>query len=225
MADFPVVEESDTDDVRWALETANTMWSQGDTEEALKWLKRAAESAEEGGDDMRSLSLAKARAELHSLVEVEAPTPKSGEIGPLSAPPASAAPLSAPPSRPPGPPPPRNTPAPALRGPSRPAPPPSRPSAAGGPPSGPPAPPSPPSGPVSDDGRPTLIQPDKAPLPAPSGGRGFDERRAVRVAVQPIQGQPGVLLTRPLRTGERPAPGAQEALLVAIESGVDLFGS
>lgn len=237
MADFPNVQESDSDDVRWALETALTMWNQGDKQEALKWLRRAAESAEQSGDDMRSLMLAKARAELHSLVEHDesetGPTPLASPVSigtPM--PPASTPPVARASSRPaptPSAPPAQSSP-PAghiSRPPSRPAPPPKRPSTAGPTPSarspiaGPP-----PSGRGSDEeSRQTLINPNRAPLPQPSMTRGpMDERRAIRVAVQPVEGQPGVFLTRPLRPGERPAPGASEAILVSIESGIDPLG-
>jgi hypothetical protein len=264
MADFPETQDSDSDDVRWALETANTMWTQGDKQEALKWLRRAAESAEQSGDDMRSLMLAKARAELHSLVDIEPepPTPKPPvdsleQRGPLDAPPQSGRVPSSRPasSRPPGPldsmeqtsrgplPSPRHA---QSRPPSRPAPPPARRSAPGpspssgrsvsGVPSSPissspsaasPSAPSPISQRFGDgeDARQTLVHPNRGPLPAPSATRGpIDERRAVRVAVQPVEGQPGVFLTRPLRPGERPAPGAAEAILVSVEGGVDPLG-
>ena len=60
---FPETVDSDSDDVSWALETGRTMWTQGDHQEGLKWLKRAADTASEEEDDMRSLALAKAAAD------------------------------------------------------------------------------------------------------------------------------------------------------------------
>ena len=116
---FPEAVDADSDDVSWALETGRSMWAQGDHHEALKWLKRAAESASEDEDDMRSLELAKAAAELRNVVGdsySQAPPPASSAAGPSSQapPPASSAPspLSQPPRGPlpppPPPPPPRN---------------------------------------------------------------------------------------------------------------------
>ena len=74
---FPETVDSDSDDVSWALETGRTMWTQGDHQEGLKWLKRAADTASEEEDDMRSLALAKAAADLRNFVE-ETDGPSSG---------------------------------------------------------------------------------------------------------------------------------------------------
>ncbi len=52
---FPETASGDSDDVNWALETGRSMWAQGDLHEALRWLKRAADSASEDEDDIRSL--------------------------------------------------------------------------------------------------------------------------------------------------------------------------
>jgi len=56
--------------VRWALETANAVWSQGDRRAALSWIRRAAEAAAEHGADARAVQLAKAAAELRSVLEI-----------------------------------------------------------------------------------------------------------------------------------------------------------
>jgi len=56
--------DSDPLDVSWALSTAATSFARGDHAEALKWLRRAAESASEAENDERALELAKAAAEL-----------------------------------------------------------------------------------------------------------------------------------------------------------------
>ncbi|MCA9620722.1 MAG: hypothetical protein KC731_16980 [Myxococcales bacterium] len=107
---YPDQLDSDSDDVRWALETGRSMWSQGDHQEALKWLKRAAETASEEEDDMRSLTLAKAAAELRAVVDTEpavappeappAPSPEPASESPISLAPASEEEV-APPSKPP----------------------------------------------------------------------------------------------------------------------------
>src|SRR5690606_30410099 len=123
----------------------------GDTHEALRWLKRAAESAEEAGDDVRSLSLAKAAAELRAQLEDaigpvsdcseqadETTLPEVARSGALPIPqPKAASSLSAPPG--PG------RPLPPPPSPSRPAPPPSPSRPGPRPPSAPPLPMPPPT--------------------------------------------------------------------------------
>ncbi len=76
----PAVEDSDSDDVRWALETANAVWGRGDIREALQWIRRAAEAAAEVGADMRAVHLAKSAADLRGLLDVPrtAPPPAAG---------------------------------------------------------------------------------------------------------------------------------------------------
>jgi len=143
---IPQAKTSDSEDVSWALQTAESQWARGDREEALKWLRRAVESASEGEDDMRALELAKAAAEL------TAPPPPS---------------VPAPPSVSRPPPPPRSGPSVAPPAPPRSgtsvAPP--RPSGAPPRPSG--APPAPRSGPSVAPQRPTAakVAPNATPRP------------------------------------------------------------
>ncbi len=59
-------EPSDNEDVVSALETADIFWTKGDTDEALRWLKRAAETASDTGNDMRALAIARSAADLKS---------------------------------------------------------------------------------------------------------------------------------------------------------------
>jgi hypothetical protein len=66
----PSIEPTDSSDTRWALETARTLWGQGERREALQWVRRAAEAAAEGGEDDRALQLAKMGAELRSTLEI-----------------------------------------------------------------------------------------------------------------------------------------------------------
>ena len=63
----PEPEASDAEDVVWALQTAATMWSRGDSDGTIRWLRKAAESASDAGDDMRALTLAKKAADLTAL--------------------------------------------------------------------------------------------------------------------------------------------------------------
>jgi hypothetical protein len=67
---LPTIEDADSSDTRWALETARTLWTQNERREALQWVRRAAESAAEGGHDDRALALAKMGAELRSSLEI-----------------------------------------------------------------------------------------------------------------------------------------------------------
>jgi hypothetical protein len=79
----------------------------------------------------------------------------------------------------------------------------------------------PPPAPISrppeslDDGRATLIH--AKPLAAVTAPRHI----AVRVMVQQVEGEPGVFIARPMRSGDRVAAGSTEALLVALSPGMD----
>jgi hypothetical protein len=66
---FPTAGPEDSDEVTLALTTANSLWQSGETDEALRWLKKAMENAEEAGDTMRSVELARAAADLKTAVE------------------------------------------------------------------------------------------------------------------------------------------------------------
>jgi hypothetical protein len=85
---IPPARKEDTEDVAWALSTAEAMYARGDRGDALKWLRRAAEAASEAQADDRALELAKAAADL------------AGIIGPTTSVPPPPAPT---PSRPPPP--------------------------------------------------------------------------------------------------------------------------
>jgi len=63
---------SDSDDVLFALETAQVLEVRGDIAEAARWLRRAANEAEKQGNDTRVLALAHAAADLTSA---SAPAP------------------------------------------------------------------------------------------------------------------------------------------------------
>lgn len=64
MARFPFTLDSDTTEVRDALEIARTQYSRGDLEDAMRWLRRAADIAFEQHADERAVSLSKAAADL-----------------------------------------------------------------------------------------------------------------------------------------------------------------
>jgi hypothetical protein len=67
---LPTIEENDSSDTRWALETARTLWGQEERRESLQWVRRAAESAAEAGQDDRALALAKMGAELRNSLDI-----------------------------------------------------------------------------------------------------------------------------------------------------------
>ena len=120
-APIPPARKDDSEDVAWALSTAEAMYARGDRSDALKWLRRAAESASEAQADDRALELAKAAADLATIV---GPTPSMippPPVRPSQAPQPAAASAPPPrplptPSRPPPPPtPPPSRPAPAAK--------------------------------------------------------------------------------------------------------------
>ncbi len=72
---FPLSEASDPDSVALALETGRALWGQGEAREAVRWLRRAAQQADEAGDDLRALALARAAADLTTLLELPLSVP------------------------------------------------------------------------------------------------------------------------------------------------------
>ena len=75
---IPPARKDDSEDVAWALSTAEAMHARGDCGDALKWLRRAAEAASEAQSDDRALELAKAAADLASVLgpTTNAPPPR-----------------------------------------------------------------------------------------------------------------------------------------------------
>jgi len=118
---IPPARKDDSEDVAWALSTAEAMYARGDRGDALKWLRRAAEAASEAEADDRALELAKAAADLASVLgpSTSAPPPPiavpppdqlaTQPAAPVVRPAAVAARQSAPP------PPPRSPPAAGMR--------------------------------------------------------------------------------------------------------------
>jgi len=87
-ASLPNPDPSDPSDVAVAIEAARALWENGDTTEALRWFSRAAEAAEQAGNDRRALELARTVAELRDgLGSAQASTPpKSKSVAPPPAP-------------------------------------------------------------------------------------------------------------------------------------------
>src|SRR5215468_10700266 len=91
---IPPPNQSDDEDVHWALSTAGALWNRGERAEALKWLRRAAETASDANADTRALELFKAAAEVTAMVNAssaQAPAAKAATAAyPQAAPPGSA---------------------------------------------------------------------------------------------------------------------------------------
>ena len=115
LPDLPEVEAADPEPVAVAIETARALFRTGEQLEALRWLRRAAERAEESGDDLRALNLARSAADLSTVLQSLPPPPNStASVPPPPAPPPAPLPAraSAPPPAPPAPRPPAPPPAP-----------------------------------------------------------------------------------------------------------------
>ena len=101
--ELPEVEPNDPEAVAVAVETARALYRSGDRLESLRWLRRAAERAEESGDDIRAVHLARSAADLSTALQSAAPPPPPPPPAPLSAapppppPPMAAPPVAAPP--------------------------------------------------------------------------------------------------------------------------------
>jgi hypothetical protein len=79
----PQWEASDSDDLVLALETARALEAQGDLREAARWLRRAAEQAEQDGNDERVLALARAAADLTNTI-ASSPAPPASSPRPAN---------------------------------------------------------------------------------------------------------------------------------------------
>jgi hypothetical protein len=68
MAGIPSALNTDTEDVAWALQTADALWKRNERVDAVVWLRRAAQAAAEVDDDDRALALARNAAELSEWI-------------------------------------------------------------------------------------------------------------------------------------------------------------
>jgi hypothetical protein len=222
--DIPTPSGADTETVITALETAALYRSKGDGREAMRWLRRAAESAGEAGDDQRALSLSRVVADLHDELDA-APSgvvPAAAETTPEPAAQIAAGQNTA---RYPTPPSLRATPPAPSSSPRVSHPPP--PSSRGVRPSSSPRA----SFAPRPSSRPSYAAAATSRLPAPSSapsngastqaartdaGRS-GARHAARVAIEISTTKPGVFELRLLADGEAPRIGSSEALLVMLD--------
>lgn len=79
--ELPEVEPRDPEPVAVAIETARALFRTGEQLDALRWLRRAAERAEESGDDLRAVHLARSAADLSTALQSIQPprTPRAVE--------------------------------------------------------------------------------------------------------------------------------------------------
>ena len=194
----PEIAELDGDDTRWALETANTLFAQGETREALRWIRRAAEAAAEAGQDDRALELAKSVSELRAQVDIPRtlPPPPAAATERIEIPPSPAVPAG------------------AL-------------AASNGGAGGPGAPVAQVSGIQGVDAPPestraggellvTVVSSDGS-LPARNAS--FVSHRAIRVAILPTSDSEETYRVRPLAAGEVAPEACSVGLLVAFDAG------
>ena len=212
----PRPESGDVDDVVLGLETAATLWKRGDAQDAIRWVRRAAEAAEESGDDMRALTLARAAADLTTAQDVT-PRVQPASPQPLAPQPVASQPVSPAPA-------PQPAPVPSSPGSSPVA---SRPDAA---PASARAPLTPPPGSVAPVATPSkraagaldalselasLARSDGAALKSrPSSPTAL---RGIRVALSRSKDQPGVILARVLDEDEIAERGEKNGMVIATE--------
>src|SRR3954451_1444207 len=82
LPDLPEVGPLDPEPVVVAVETARALFRTGEHLEALRWLRRAAERAEESGDDLRALNLARGAADFIPAVQ-GVPPPQASVSPPM----------------------------------------------------------------------------------------------------------------------------------------------
>src|SRR5450432_1244245 len=82
--DLPDVEPRDPEAVAVAIETARALFRTGDRLDALRWLRRAAERAEEAGDDTRAVGLARSAADLSTALQSSPPSRRHDEAAALA---------------------------------------------------------------------------------------------------------------------------------------------
>jgi hypothetical protein len=83
MAKIPEPRDTDADDVSLALEVAQSQWARGDYGEAIKWLRKAADSAFDAEDDQRGMELSKIAAELKTEIDRHIQRQKPSALPPV----------------------------------------------------------------------------------------------------------------------------------------------
>lgn len=89
-AKFPEPAPDDAEEVVVALTTGSSLWLGGEKAEAVRWLRKAQESADAAGNDVRSLELARSAADLAESAQTEASdslAPADDQVPQLTKPP------------------------------------------------------------------------------------------------------------------------------------------
>jgi outer membrane biosynthesis protein TonB len=219
----PTPQSGDADDVVLGLETAATLWKRGDAQDAIRWVRRAAESAEEAGDDMRALTLARAAADMTTAHEA-APQARTDAAAPQPSTPSAPQP-SAPSAPQPSAPSPAPSYAPTAPTPSTPPPPVAEvaPASARRPPT-PPGAPTPAAQPQKSRSSAMDALTELASLARADGTAAGKSRptsptalRGVRVALSRSKDDPAVLLARVLGDDEIAERGEKNGMVIATE--------
>lgn len=81
LSQLPDAQPSDSEEVARSLKLARMLWEEGQRREAVRTLQRGAAAAEEAGDDLRALRLARTAADLATHVDMSsAPPPPPVEV-------------------------------------------------------------------------------------------------------------------------------------------------
>src|SRR5215471_15293430 len=78
----PASHPGDSGDVAAALEIAASLWRKGSHRDAIRWVRRAAQAADESGDSRRMSALSRASADLEASLTA-APSVRSSTPPPL----------------------------------------------------------------------------------------------------------------------------------------------
>ncbi len=79
---IPPAVDTDVEDVVWALQTAASLWKRNERVDAIVWLRRAAQAANDAENDDRALELAREAAELSDWI-AHNPLPPASTAPPL----------------------------------------------------------------------------------------------------------------------------------------------
>jgi hypothetical protein len=217
---LPGVDPSDSDDVTVALQTARALQKKGDLHESLRWLRRAADAAERDGNDRRAVALARAAADLTSLIgtseKTGTPTP------PPSSPLAVTAKRSGPPPLPSNAQ--RSAPPPLPSNAQRAARTSAVPASSSLPPPLHAAVSSPPSSvePAPIAARSSSLPSSKPAIPI-DVAKLISAGSVLRVSIKRSVRDPNLLVVRKLETGKTSPPGTTEGYVVLADPGADPF--
>ena len=86
--------DSDSPDLRWALETAAALWSRGDHLQGVRWIQHAVQAAHADGRQDRAATLGRAMAELERMTHAPTDPSPTPPPSPPAPPPVSAGSVS-----------------------------------------------------------------------------------------------------------------------------------